>query len=236
MNLCICDDDAIVHDKIKELLCSFEINEDNISVTDVFSGEELLAHLSDGDRFDIIFLDVEMKNIDGIMTARQIRDTDPEAIIIFVSSHSRYTKDAFRVEALHFIDKPIDPAEFDEVFSRAVKKYCAKNETVTFKWEAERYNLPVSDIVYVEGYNRHIAIVTRNAEFEAMGRIPVVQKVLAPYGFIQLHQGIIVNASYIKVFGKEDVTLKNGKKLAVSVRRRKDALKAYDAYLRNRMW
>ena len=41
MNLCICDDDAIVHDKIKELLCSFEINEDNISVTDVFSGEEL---------------------------------------------------------------------------------------------------------------------------------------------------------------------------------------------------
>lgn len=236
MNLCICDDDEIVHDRIKELLCSFEINEDNISITDTFSGEELLDKLSAGIRFDIIFLDVEMDNIDGVKTAEQIRTIDSETIIIFVSSHSRYTKDAFRVEALHFIDKPIDPDEFAEVFARAVKKYCTNNETVTFKWEAERYNIPIKDIVYIEGYKRHLTVVTVKGEVEAVGRIPVVQKVLAPYGFIQLHQGFIVNAEFIKVFGREDVTLKDGKKLTVSVRKRRDALKSYDAYLRNRMW
>lgn len=236
MYLCICDDDKNVHDKIKELLCSFEMSDDDISVTDAFSGEELLERLSAGTRFDIIFLDVEMNNIDGIETAERIRTFDSETIIIFVSSHSRYTKDAFRVEALHFIDKPIDPAEFNEVFTRAVKKYCTENETVAFKWETERYNVPIKDIIYVEGYNRHLTVVTGKDTIEAIGRIPVVQKVLAPYGFIQLHQGFIVNAAYIKIFGKEDVTLKNGKKLSVSVRRRKDALRAYDAYLRNRMW
>lgn len=236
MEICICDDDIFVHDQIKSMLKQFLATETQFNVTDVGSGEELLRYYSNSKRFDIIFLDIEMNQMNGIQAAEIIRKADPNTIIIFVSSHSNYVFDTFRLEALHFIVKPIKQFEFDDVFQRAINKYKATNSKIFLKFQNERYSITINDITYIEGYKRHITVHTINEEYEALGKIPEILNDLEPHGFIRVHQGFIVNMDYIRRFDLNNVVLRDNTKVMISVRKRAEALKAYDVYIQKWKW
>lgn len=236
MNICVCDDEKIIHDEIKRLLKMFSTNDAQFCITDLFSGEALMDYYSNNNKFDIIFLDIEMNQINGIKTAEKIRETDENAIIIFVSSYASYVFEAFRLEALHFIVKPIKQSEFENVFRRAMNKYNTINSSISLRWLNERYSIIINDITYIEGYKRHITVHTINEEFEAIGKIPEILKALEPHGFIRIHQGFIVNMNYIKRFDVSDVVLRDNTKVMISVRKRTEALKAYDVYLQKWKW
>lgn len=236
MKICICDDEVYIHNEIKEMIETYRITETHLSVTSLFSGEELLKHYSNQEYFDIIFLDVEMDAVNGIQVAETIRKNDSKAIIIFISNHSQYVFDVFKLEALHFIRKPIDYIEFSNVFQRAVGKYKSLNSIVVLKWQSNRFPVAINDITYIEGYNRHLTVHTKDGKFETIGKISDILLTLEPHGFIRIHQGFIVNMDYIKCFDKNDVVLKDKTKIMISVRKRSEALKAYDIYLQNWKW
>lgn len=236
VNFCVCDDNKAIHQEIYKLILSnLKINT-QIDITHVFSAEELIEKYKQNQFFDIIFLDIEMKSLSGIDAAIIIRDLHPKAIIIFVSNYPHYVFDAFNVEALHFLVKPISPSEFKNVFDRAINKYKKTNSTISLKWQNERYIIKIDDIKYVEGYKRHITIYTQDGIYEALGKIPDILNELSPHGFIRTHQGFIVNMDYIKRFDTTDVVLFDGTKVMISVRKRAEALQAFDKYLKNRKW
>lgn len=236
MNICVCDDEKIIHDEIERLLKMFLTNDAQFCITDLFSGEALMDYYSNNNKFDIIFLDIEMNQINGIKTAEKIRETDENAIIIFVSSYASYVFEAFRLEALHFIVKPIKQSEFENVFRRALNKYNTINSSISLRWLNERYSIIINDITYIEGYKRHITVHTINEEFEAIGKISEILNALEPHGFTRVHQGFIVNMNYIKRFDVSDVVLRDNTKVMISVRKRTEALKAYDVYLQKWKW
>ncbi len=183
-----------------------------------------------------MFIDIEMGGINGVEAAEIIREFAPETIIIFVSSHSSYIFDAFRIEALHFLVKPIKEKEFSEVFTRAMKKYTATNASVILKWESVRNKISINKISYVEGYRRHLTVHTASGVYEAVGKISEIYEILKPHGFVRVHQGFIVNMNYIKSFNANEVELTDGSKVAVSVRKKQEALKAYDIFIRKWGW
>ncbi|MBQ6265330.1 MAG: response regulator transcription factor [Clostridia bacterium] len=236
MRICICDDDIFIHNEIKTLLHSIEVTDTQFDITSFLSGEELVKHYAVEKYFDIIFLDVEMDQVNGIKVAEIIRKIDPDTIIIFVSSHENYVFEVFRFDALHFIRKPVSKKEFTEVFQRAISRYRSLNSFVTLKWQSERNIIKISDILYVEGYKRHITVYTNEDKYESIGKLADILDVLKPHGFIRVHQGFIVNMDYIKRFDSTDVILKNNEKVMISVRKRTEALKAYDIYLRKWKW
>ena len=236
MKICICDDDRFTVREIRGLLEPFNIEEDSFSISDFPDGEGLIEYYRGGGRFDIIFLDIELNGINGIEAAGLIKELAPETIVIFVSSHSRYIFDAFRIEALHFLVKPIKPEEFSEVFNRAMKKYTKINASVVLKWESVRNKIQISTISYVEGYRRHLCVHTANGTFEAVGKISEIYEILKPHGFVRVHQGFIVNMNYIKSFNVNEVELTDGSRVAVSVRKKQEALKTYDIFIRKWGW
>lgn len=236
MKICICDDDLRIHNEIKQLIGDFFSQSDIPEFLCFNSGEELLLHYSQGNEVDIIFLDIEMSEINGIETATEIRKYSPDAIIIFVSSHKNYVFDAFRCEALHFIVKPINPTEFYDVFNRAVNKYRSTRNFLPLQWQNTRMNIKISDIFYVEGYRRHLRIYTANETFEASGNITSAYEKLREHGFLLIHQGYIVNMQYIKRFNATDVVLENGAEVMMSARRRADALLVYNSFVRKWKW
>lgn len=236
MKICICDDDKNVHSIIKHNINNFVNDTFFFETIDVYSGESLIEQFKKDIIFDIVFLDIEMGKINGIETAEIIRQFESKTIIIFVSNFPNYVFDAFRVEALHFLVKPISQKEFFNVFNRALYKYKTINSTISLKWHNERYIIKIDTIKYIEGYKRHITVYTQDGIYETLGKIPDLQKKLSPHGFIRTHQGFIVNMDYIKRFDSTDIILFDGTKVMISIRKRAEALQAFDKYLKNRKW
>lgn len=236
MNFCICDDEKSIHKEIRNLILTNLNNDSQIHITNIFSAEELIEKYNNNIFFDIIFLDVEMSSLTGIDAAKIIKQLQPNSIIIFVSNYPNYVFEAFNVEALHFLVKPLSPLDFKNVFNRAINKYKALNSSIFLKWQSERYIIKIDTIKYIEGYKRHIIVYTNDGRYESLGKIPDLLKELSPHGFIRTHQGFIVNMDYIKRFDLTDVVLFDGTKVMISVRKRAEALQSFDKYLKNRKW
>lgn len=235
LKICICDDDKNIHSILTSYLQDFTTENSKFEIIDYFCAEELLDNYANNP-FDIIFLDIEMGHKNGIEAAETIRQTYTKTIIVFISSFPHYVFDSFRVEALHFLVKPISKMDFENVFNRALFKYKSINSTISLKWQNERYVIKVDTIKYIEGYKRHITVYTQYGAYEAIGKIPDILNELSPHGFIRTHQGFIVNMDYIKRFDTTDVVLFDGTKVMISVRKRAEALQAFDKYLKNRKW
>lgn len=236
MRICICDDEQPVHSSVQELLITNSSAQDNHQITNFFSGEALMNAYAQGKRYDLIFLDVEMCETNGIEVAKRIRQIDETVIIIFISSHRQYVFDTFPVGAFHYIVKPIKPEEFADVYQRSLRKYKDLHAEICLKWMYERYKIPVHKIIYLEGSQRHVIFHTNDARYEGVGKVADYLAELIPNGFVQVHHSYIVNMDCIQKIQKDKVVLKNGENIWVSVRKQKDVLKAFDDYLRHRKW
>lgn len=232
MKIAICDDNCFAIDEISQLIFQFDKCDITYTVFRFCSGEELLNHIAEKDAFDLIFLDIELNELNGIDIAEKIKAEYPETIIIFVSGYSSYLMDAFKAEALHFLLKPVTKDVFDDVFVRAVKKYRTINTQIVFKRENERCQTSISDIIFAEGYHRHVTVHMKDSVFEFSGKLGELYERLQPFGFLQIHQGYIVNMNHIKRFGKNDILLDNETVLPISVRKKQDALNKYDYFMR----
>ena len=103
------DDDLIAH-QIESVLHNIG-DEENVKIdTDVFySGNDLVREISSGKKFDLIYMDIQMENGDGITAAKNIRKKDEDAMIIFISSYDRYVMELFRLDVFSFISKTDRP-------------------------------------------------------------------------------------------------------------------------------
>lgn len=236
MKLCICDDDKTMHEKIRQCLQPFFTESQMPQITDFFKGEELAEHYSSGKDFDIVFLDIEMDKMNGIDTATEVRKYAPEAIIIFVSSHKNYVFDAFRCEAFHFLVKPIEQEEFDDVLNRALHKHRVMHEKYLASWKNQRNVLRIGDITYIEGYRRRIKVHVAGSEYEHTGKVSDAYEKLKDHGFVRVHQGYVINMRHIKTFGSTEVVLSDNSVVPISEKRRKEALLIYDKYIQKWKW
>ncbi len=115
MQIAICDDDKsiglILEEKIKKLLPDAVIEK-------YLSGDELIAS---GCEPDILFLDIQMPGMDGMETARILRQKNERMVLIFVTAVEEYVFQAFDVAAFHYLVKPFSDEKFEEVVKRAVR-------------------------------------------------------------------------------------------------------------------
>lgn len=234
MRICICDDDEASRRTLRSLILPYFPADSGPDIVECAFAEELIRDSGLGKRSDIIFLDIAMGGVDGIEAARRLRLTDPSAIIIFVSSYSSRVFEAFSVDALNFLVKPVETEEFRRVFTKALNKYREGNATVAVRWEGERYLIKVDDILFVESRARHVIIHTAERDYETVGRLPDLMVKLSSYDFVRVHQGYLVNMAHIRRFCAQDVLLSDGTSVAVSSRRRAAALAGFDDYLLKR--
>ncbi|HIT85165.1 MAG TPA: response regulator [Candidatus Ornithomonoglobus intestinigallinarum] len=115
VNIAICDDNIEHISALEKYL--FEISNIKIECDAYLSGESLVdAYKNNIERYDVVFLDMEMRELNGIETANLIREFDEHIIIVFVTSHSEYMKESFQCQPFRFIEKPLDYDELKKVF------------------------------------------------------------------------------------------------------------------------
>lgn len=229
MRIAICDDFL---DSRKEIINKIkDVVTNKIMFFEFASAEDLLLEYAHGEKYDIVFLDVEMEKIDGIEAGKRIRTYDSKAIIIFVSNYPKYAVPAYDCEALYFIVKPIENENFYRVLNKAMEKYQLLHQYYIIKNKGNVIKIPVRKIVYVEVYRKHLIIHTTTSVYETVGKLNEALLELEPYGFCQVHQGYLVNMNLIREFSNYDVVMENGEKVMMSVRKRAEVLRNFACYL-----
>ncbi len=231
MKIAVCDDSLQDREKIISNILDFQ-EKYSLQFFQFESGESLLQAYENGNSFDIVFLDVEMQHLNGIDVGRKIRALQKKVIIIFVSKYPQYAIPAYDCEPLYFITKPIEKNHFLQVFTKALEKHKLFHQFYVLQSKGQAHKIPISDLIYVEICHKHIMFYTTYGVFETtQSTLKKVFITLQPHGFIQVHQAILVNPSYIRSIQDLTITLNNNVQLAMSVRKKSDTLRAYANYL-----
>lgn len=201
MRISVCDDEKAMAIYIADLV-KRSLPECNIEI--FTSGEELLEFDT---KTDIAFLDIELKNINGIDTASELQKRYPDIIIIFISSYSSYVTDAFSVHAFQYLLKPVNVAKFNEEFSKALNSYKLKHYAYEIKSGTTVKYIAVKDILYIETFGRRLKIKTTDDVIEFNGKLKDEYAVLKAYGFTKAHQGCIVNMFHITGWSRDKFTM-----------------------------
>lgn len=230
LNIAICDDEKIVRLQIKGLI-EKQKADGNLELYE--TGEELLAV---GKHFDVVLLDIQMEGMNGIDTARALREQNEETVLIFITGIKEYVFDAFDVAAFHYLLKPIEENKFMEVFDRAVKEAEKRKEKgqkqLFIKTRQRNITLEQKNILYIENRGRKAEIHTVDETIEIYAAMIELEKQLGGE-FYRCHRGYLVNMAYITEYSNDSIRLSDGESIYLAKEKYNEFVKEYMRYLRN---
>lgn len=211
LRIAICDDDIKFTGQLENLVIQESRKLGIRTETEVFSdGKTLLKSIQNGDIYELIFIDIEMKQIDGITAARRIRETDQTVLLIYVSGYDKYLKELFEVEPFRFLSKPINHAQFARYFKESCERIGKTDVFYQFSFNKEIQKVSVKDIVYFESNNRIVYIHLKDGSDEHFyGKLNNIEKELqaSRQYFLRIHQSFLVNYNYVKKMTFYNITI-----------------------------
>ena len=226
----ICDDDKGVIDSIAECLMKVDKKtQQNSIITKYTNPADLKYDISEGERFDIIFLDIEMGDMNGIDVATEIRKYDTLSKIIYVTSHEECVFEVFETNPLDFLKKPIDCEKLAKVYSRAC--FGVDNfETFEFFYKRKFTKILLKDIIMFYSNKRNIHIVIKgDIEHICNYKVDEIEDILTDKKgrFLRLSKSFLVNYAYIKEFQYDCIKLYSGEIINISEAKRKEIRNFY---------
>lgn len=177
------------------------------------------------DRPSIVFLDIELPNINGMDAARQLRERDGAVVIIFVTKMVQFAQKGYEVNALDFLIKPIIYDDFHMKMLRAVNVARANEvKTILVPADSGFFRVPSDKIVFVEVAGHNIKYQLTDGVVEARGTLSGAKEKLEGLGFLQCNNCYLVNVRYIDAVRGYDLHI-GGHILKISHPRRKEFVK-----------
>ncbi|MCR5121953.1 MAG: LytTR family DNA-binding domain-containing protein [Ruminococcus sp.] len=216
MRIAVCDDERFFRDTLCEAVDSFYQSLDVLCLP-FESGAGLIAAFEKGQRFDAVFLDIEMPPPDGMETARRLHEFSPELPVIFLTSHTELAMDGYEVGAFRFLQKPVIGEKLTQAL-KDITKLCGRKKTVRIRENGEEHYISPDDIICAEADNNSVRFVTAAREYHMRIKITEALAVLdaASDSFCRVHRSVIVNLAHIISRSEREVRLDSGSVLPVS--------------------
>lgn len=232
MRLAIVDDEEVFRLQVADSILSL-YGRENASCFLYSDGSELVRTIEDGFALDAIFLDIEMKELDGMATAKVIRKYSKDVPIIFLTSHTEMAMEGYEVEAFRFLSKPVNKDKMLETLKDLEKKL-KTDEKIVLRKEGEEIIYPVSELIYVEAANNSVRFEFKRDTVELrMKFAAAIQMVDEVSGdFCKCHRSYYVNLAHVKKIGAADITMDNGTVLPVARSAAADTKKRLFEYVR----
>ena len=232
INVAICDDDVATTGNLETMLQ--EIAKRNFVQTEMevfWDGKKLIKAIENGTYFDIVFLDIEMGQEDGITVARRIRETDKSVLIVYVTSHESYIQESFEVRPFRFLVKPVGEERLEACFREAYEEISSNDSYFRYNYQRLSHKVLIRDILYFESNRRKIYIVTEKEELELYGKLNEIEESLkeSKVAFLRVHQSFLVNYKHVDGIGYDFVVMDNGKRISISEDRRRQISEEYCA-------
>ena len=233
LKIAICDDEEKERKKIESILNNFALKYDvDIKIISYSSGNNLL---SDKKEFDLIFLDVEMDDINGIETAEKIRATDMNVPIVYITNYSDYWKRAYKVHAFDFISKPYEYEDIENVLRDFLVSLEEKNENkVSFTTDDGLTVFNTNSIIYFHlSAKRCVQIFTIYKNYITKESLNSVMERLDNKQFYRTSREYIVNLNYVEtILNNDGIVLKDNIWIPLALKKQSDFYKKLSEQLR----
>lgn len=201
-------------------------------VTDMSGAQALVEayERGDGERYDLILLDIQMPGLDGMSAAGRIRACDERVMIVFITSMAQYAVQGYRVDALDFLVKPVSEAALDACLERAIRRLRQRAPaTLNIKSGADLRIVRMESILFAESRDHRTFIRTASEAISCARSLSSLEEELAAHGFFRCHAAFLVSLAAVERLEGNDI-LAGGQRVPLSKHRRKQFLAALAAY------
>ena len=229
MRIAICDDQAEYRHQAESAIRRCLKGTDLL----IDSYKDGLSFLRDykNSKYDLVFLDIEMPEMDGITLAKRLRKLNKDVPIIFLTTHIEFALEGYEVNALRYLTKPVNMAKLQEVLSYALRQI-QEQRVIWVKSDLSDKKIILKDILYMEAQNQNIIIVTTTDTYSVRYNLSDYENELQNDDFFRIHRGYLVSLGHIKSIGHNEVILNNGTSLPVSRTKEKALKEALMQYVR----
>lgn len=233
MRIAICDDERTYIKKIENDINSLKTHENEFEFSEFESGEAFISGFSK-DKYDLIILDIEMNDLNGLQTAEFLRQIDKNVILIFMTSYDKFVYQSYEVNAFRYILKNQPEPIYLKQLSDTIQEYYRNKKYIKVVDNDIEKELLTVDILYIEVYSHQIVIHTFNKEYYQKGKLSDYEKMLEECLFVRSDKSVLINITNIDYIKKNQVFMKNGKILYVSRNHLEKITKAFLKFSRNR--
>ncbi len=230
----ICDDEPVMAQKISDHLSRYM---DENQVTDYLVSRFLNGRtlLESGYGFDVIFLDIQMEQPDGLETARLLRQRGFCGLLIFVTVLKECVFDAFEVEAYDYLLKPLDSGHFQRTMDRVLNRLKQQTgKSIVIQRGAACEVVLLSEIVYCEVQGRKLYLHrTDETVVDYYGRLEELAR-RVDRRFFQCHRSYLVNLDCVRGCQNGQVMLSGGMTIPVSRLRERELMQALLTHMKER--
>lgn len=230
MKIAICDDEHNFVLKLKDMIKKYCPDTEKLQIWEFGSGEEFLASFKAG-RYDVIILDIRMKELNGIETAKEVRTKDDFVIIVFVTNYGEFAIQGYEVNTFRYILKDQPEQIYKKQLRSIFHEYHQKHYNFLVKENGTLYNIRIDQIMYFAVYGRVIEIHADSGTYEYSGTISQIREDDRLVNFISPHRSYYVNLAYIDNIEKKNVNMKNKEKIPLSRNYRKIVTNRFVSFL-----
>ncbi len=200
----------------------------NAEIRCFLSGEELLCEIDQKGSMDILLMDMEMQGMNGVETARKIRNRDYSVILIFISLYDQYCKEMISVQPFAFIDKPVVEDQLERVLTKAIEVGNVRDEIFQYTYKKVVHKLPIREIRYLESRKREVIIHGTQENCSFYRKLDDIEQELnaSNIKFIRVSKSYLTNTRYIKEFRYDKIIMNDGVELNIGPKYR-NAVKEY---------
>lgn len=218
VKVAIVEDETELHDYYGKMIEVWG-NERNIRVITTFieNAEEYLFKYDGQNIFDIIFLDVCMKDMNGMELAHEIRKFDRNVQIVFLTGNAEYVFEGYEIGAVRYLIKPVEESELAKALDACMEKLgSGRDDYLMIKYQGENLRLSRNEIVLIKVDGHYLQMRTTNQAYEWKGSLKEMMDKLDPARFVMANRSIVVNLEYVNKITREECILENGETIPVS--------------------
>ncbi len=197
INIAICDDNREIVETIHKIVSEF-FKSQNIETQTINLFNNGISLINDSQIYDIVFLDIEMPDANGLSIGQKLIKKNPKTILIITTSHIEYLDDAMRMNVFRYIPKPINSKSVVRNLSDALAKYnIIQAQTMLIATEAGTIRFNTDDIIMLELIDRKVTVYTKTNKFTTTKTLKEWLNILPPTNFYMCHRSYIINLSHV---------------------------------------
>ena len=227
LRVAVCDDDKKTLEETMELLAHYD--KVRLQAEGYTSGRALLAV---GKKYDILLLDIDMADMDGIETARRVRETDKDVKLIYVTNYRDYTIFAFAVHAFAYLLKPLKKEElYAQLDEACAYGFVRAEQELEFQAKEGIVHIKPSEILCFEYCERQVLLHTASRLWHLKRKLREVAQEMAGYGFAMPHKSFVVNLHAVEKIHGYELTLADGSRAPLSQKKSVEFRRLLNQYL-----